>query len=135
MFAGVLPSVVDHLDPHLLALATGSAAPAPLDPALFAIEQVVNDVNRGRIAAGDLAMGIGMVREEERQPEPEPEPEPVPVPVTLPPHPQESEQVAVHVELPVDADAGLEDDGIDPALREIVNSLTNAQQVCSVSAS
>lgn len=107
------------LDPSLLALASNSTTTTPLDPALFTIEQVVNDVREGRIGPDDLRdepkpeanaeeSGTDPVSQEDPHaqahapPEPEPEPE---------------------------TELQLDDDGIDPALREIVNSLTNAQQV------
>ena len=61
-----------------------------IDPALFEIEGIVNDVRRGKVKLED----------------------------------HEAEQQEHH--------GHLEEDEIDPALREIVNSLTNAQQVGSV---
>lgn len=107
-----------NLDPSLLALATGTSS-TPLDPALFTIEQVVNDVREGRIGPDDLRdetkpadhteEGVSEpVIEEEPHPHTHAQPEPEPEPET---------------------ELQLDDDGIDPALREIVNSLTNAQQV------
>ncbi|TXT08921.1 hypothetical protein VHUM_02395 [Vanrija humicola] len=104
-------SAQPDLDPALFALATSSStsAPAPIDPALFAIEQVVQNVQRGRIGPEDMDLGssIHSAGLPDADPEPE-EPEP------------EAETFDPGVEV--------DDDGIDPALREIVNSLTNAQQ-------
>lgn len=107
-----------NLDPSLLAVASGTSS-TPLDPALFTIEQVVNDVREGRIGPDDLRdepkpadhseEGVSEpVIEEESHPHAHAQQEPEPEPET---------------------ELQLDDDGIDPALREIVNSLTNAQQV------
>ena len=57
----------------------------PIDPALFELEGLVNDVRRGKVRLDE---------------------------------PMEEEQDV------------MDEHDIDPALREIVNSLTNAQQVC-----
>lgn len=108
-----------NLDPSLLALASHGTSSTPLDPALFTIEQVVNDVREGRIGPDDLRdepkpadhteQGVSEpVMEEESHPHAHTQQEPEPEPET---------------------ELQLDDDGIDPALREIVNSLTNAQQV------
>lgn len=123
------------LDPSLLALTAtaSSTAPAPasdtpIDPTLFTIQQVVNDVRRGHVDPDELD-------EQDRE-------QLSALPVQE--HDDHQEQLHGHVEpihdhsqdvqvqVPVDAEHShiqLDDDGIDPALREIVNSLTNAQQV------
>ena len=75
-----------QIDPALHQLGKGNVEiPIPIDPALFELEGLVNDVRRGKVKldVDDHDMDGG----------------------------------------------GMEDDDIDPALREIVNSLTNAQQV------
>jgi hypothetical protein len=97
-----------ELDPSLLAL-SGASASAPIDPQLFAIESVVHDVQRGRVE--DLERDLAMEAASQE--------------VADAGHPDgllgddggQDEHIAI------------DDDGIDPALREIVNSLTNAQQV------
>ncbi|RSH86735.1 uncharacterized protein EHS24_005006 [Apiotrichum porosum] len=130
------------LDPALLALAASHAStqPTPIDPALFAIEQVVNDVNGGRIAPEDIGMGLVTAQREPERDEQQPEPEPEPEPELPQPQPQPHHVALDHTDVNIDighvssvevADPNhipLDDDGIDPALREIVNSLTNAQQ-------
>lgn len=70
------------IDPTLHRLSRDVSS-TPIDPALFELEGLVNDVRKGKIKLDDVD-----------------EPE--------------------HV--------GVDDDDIDPALRAIVNSLTNAQQ-------
>jgi hypothetical protein len=77
-----------------------------IDPALFAIEQVVEDVRRGKVKLYDEGSGGN------------------------------EDQVQVDADMTGSGDAsghqdglGMMDDEFDPALREIVNSLTNAQQV------
>ena len=72
-----------QIDPALHQLGK-SNVDIPIDPALFELEGLVNDVRRGKVKLDE-----------------------------------EHELDGV----------GLDDDDIDPALREIVNSLTNAQQV------
>lgn len=122
----------NEVDPQLLALAaaaSGHSSASQIDPALFAIEQVVNDVNRGRIGITDLGLSIGAPStREERNDEPEAV-HGIPAPPAL----EISDDASHgHVDMPPEADSihiQLDDDGIDPALREIVNSLTNAQQV------
>jgi hypothetical protein len=100
------------VDPALLAFgqptpsASGAEADLAIDPALFAIEQVVEDVRRGKVKLYDEGSGGN------------------------------EDQVQIDADLPGPGDAsghpdglGMMDDEFDPALREIVNSLTNAQQV------
>jgi len=76
-----------QIDPALHQLGKGNVD-IPIDPALFELEGLVNDVRRGKVKLDG----------------------------------EDHEMDAV----------GMEDDDIDPALREIVNSLTNAQQVSVV---
>lgn len=98
-----------ELDPSLLAL-SGASSSTPIDPQLFTIEQVVHDVQRGRVddLERDLTVdGVGQEVVEE--------------------HPHHMLDGDEHQQ--DDQHIPLDDDGIDPALREIVNSLTNAQQV------
>ena len=85
----------------------------PIDPALFAIEQIVNDArkNKDRLAGEDEARRAAAHS---------------PIQVTE----QEEEVLNEGGE---DAGIGMLDEEFDPALREIVNSLTNAQQVCNLS--
>ncbi|EKD00595.1 hypothetical protein A1Q2_05083 [Trichosporon asahii var. asahii CBS 8904] len=106
-----------NLDPSLLALASGTSS-TPLDPALFTIEQVVNDVREGRIGPDDL-------RDEPKPPDHTEEGVSEPV-IEEEPHPHTHAQPEPEPE--PETELQLDDDGIDPALREIVNSLTNAQQ-------
>jgi hypothetical protein len=77
----------------------------PIDPALFAIEQIVNDARKNK------AREVG---EDETR--------------------RAVEQISVNNEETENGNGshelGMLDDEFDPALREIVNSLTNAQQVC-----
>ena len=73
----------------------------PIDPALFVIEEVVNDVRRGKIRLHEKGQAGNA--------------ETHAVPAVS--EPMEGQGIQ------------LDDDGIDPALREIVDSLTNAQQV------
>jgi hypothetical protein len=106
-----------QVDPSLLAASGDAASEFPIDPALYAIEEVVDDVRKGKIRLQEQSVqGEGG--------------EPV-------------KQDGVHgvPSLAMGASGDhhgtgqgmqIEDDGIDPALREIVNSLTNAQQVCSI---
>ncbi|KAL1411543.1 hypothetical protein Q8F55_002505 [Vanrija albida] len=113
------------LDPALFALATSSSAntAAPIDPALFAIEQVVHNVQRGRIGQDDIDLGTNL--HDAGLPDAEAEAQ-EPVAESFDPE----VEVDVH-DVQQEADPNhipLDDDGIDPALREIVNSLTNAQQ-------
>lgn len=72
------------IDPALHRLGHDASA-IPIDPALFELEGLLNDVRRGKIRLDDTA---------------------------------DDQDVG-----------GIGDDEIDPALRAIVNSLTNAQQV------
>ena len=120
------PAATDnHLGLGLPSEALGSAL--QIDPSLFEIEQVVNDVRRGKIRLG-----------EDRRDEQEPE-RSVQHPNDTAHHRQHQQQddhpgehggMEGHGGLG-DASDGLQmDDEIDPTLREIVNSLTNAQQVC-----
>jgi hypothetical protein len=86
--------------------ATSSTEDIPIDPALFAIEQIVNDARKNK------AREVG---EDETR--------------------RAVEQISVNNEDNNEAgngahELGMLDDEFDPALREIVNSLTNAQQVC-----
>ncbi|AAW40844.1 hypothetical protein CNA02680 [Cryptococcus deneoformans JEC21] len=118
------PAATDnHLGLGLPSEALGSAL--QIDPSLFEIEQVVNDVRRGKIRLG-----------EDRRDEQEPE-RSVQHPNDTAHHSQHQQQddhpgehggMEGHGGLG-DASDGLQmDDEIDPTLREIVNSLTNAQQ-------
>jgi len=106
-----------QVDPSLLAASGDAASEFPIDPALYAIEEVVDDVRKGKIRLQEQS-----VQEEGGEP---------------------VKQDGVHgvPSLAMGASGDhhgtgqgmqIEDDGIDPALREIVNSLTNAQQVCSI---
>jgi hypothetical protein len=79
----------------------------PIDPALFAIEQIVNDARKGKVR---------MYADEDARPV-----EPASTLAETVGEDNEGEN-GQHV-------IGLMDDEFDPALREIVNSLTNAQQV------
>jgi hypothetical protein len=83
----------------------------PIDPALYAIEQIVNDARKNKER---------LVREEETRRAVAH----IPIPVA------EEEEEHVMNDGGEDAGMGMLDDEFDPALREIVNSLTNAQQVC-----
>ena len=83
----------------------------PIDPALYAIEQIVNDARKNKER---------LVREEETRRAVAH----IPIPVAE----DEEEHVMNHGG--EDTGMGMLDDEFDPALREIVNSLTNAQQVC-----
>lgn len=97
-----LPNI--QVDPSLLGLVTGHALgkdELPLDPALFAIEQVVNDVRKGKIKSEEQS-GHGQLDNAPQQ-----------------------------VACGDAAGTDMLDEEFDPALREIVNSLTNAQQVCT----
>lgn len=120
-------------DNHLgLGLPSEALGPAlQIDPSLFEIEQVVNDVRRGKIRLG-----------EDRRDEQELE-RPIQHPNDTAHHSQHQHQQQQQADHPGehggleghgglgDTSDGLQmDDEIDPTLREIVNSLTNAQQVC-----
>jgi hypothetical protein len=83
----------------------------PIDPALYAIEQIVNDARKNKER---------LVREEETRRAVAH----IPIPVAE----EEEEEAMNHGG--EDTGMGMLDDEFDPALREIVNSLTNAQQVC-----
>jgi len=83
----------------------------PIDPALYAIEQIVNDARKNKER---------LVREEETRRAVAH----IPIPVA------EEEEEHVMNDGQEDTGMGMLDDEFDPALREIVNSLTNAQQVC-----
>lgn len=115
-----------NLDPALLALASDNTSSTPLDPALFTIEQVVNDVREGRLGPDDLRdepkpadqtdeSATGPAAEEDNHA-----------------HAHASAHTQQEPEPDHEAELQLDADGIDPALREIVNSLTNAQQVSSL---
>jgi hypothetical protein len=84
----------------------------PIDPALYAIEQIVNDARKNKER---------LVREEETRRAVAH----IPIPVA---EEEEEEEAMNHGG--EDTGMGMLDDEFDPALREIVNSLTNAQQVC-----
>lgn len=85
---------------------SASTGEIPIDPALFAIEQIVNDARRNKARQ----VGEDETRRAVEQ-----------LPVS-----EENEAGNGSNEL------GMLDDEFDPALREIVNSLTNAQQVCTL---
>ncbi|WWC70102.1 uncharacterized protein I206_104049 [Kwoniella pini CBS 10737] len=100
----------------------GHGQPTPIDPILFEIAQVVEDVNKGKIKL-DL------------QPSP-----PQPHPTTINNNVEQIQQNSVQLQSSghqqghaqdgnVDVNLDVE---IDPTLREIVNSLTNAQQSSQV---
>ena len=84
---------------------SASTGEIPIDPALFAIEQIVNDARKNKARQ----VGEDETRRAVEQ-----------IPVS-----EENEAGNGSNEL------GMLDDEFDPALREIVNSLTNAQQVCT----
>lgn len=122
-------SNVHQVDPSFLGYGGGDQD-LPIDPALFAIEQVVNDVRKGKIKP-ELQDATQQSR------------------VTGQGHGHGHETISPSTTLAAIAAAtapshhlgGTETGGIDmldeefdPALREIVNSLTNAQQVCPPSA-
>ncbi|CAK9782586.1 hypothetical protein CC85DRAFT_311419 [Cutaneotrichosporon oleaginosum] len=96
-----------ELDPALLAL-SGASGSAQIDPQLFAIESVVQDVRRGRVEDLERDLAIDAASQD----------------VADASHP---DGLLGDDEAP-DEHIAIDDDGIDPALREIVNSLTNAQQ-------
>lgn len=116
-----------QVDPSLLAYGTGGHD-VPIDPALFAIEQVVNDVRKGKIkpevqdtttqrssgqgqGQGGQGANDGGTTSSSN------------VAGVIPADPPQNLGAV---------DTGgmdLLDEEFDPALREIVNSLTNAQQV------
>lgn len=105
---------LDQLDPSLLELVTSaagshSASDVVIDPALFGLEAVVNDVRSGKVRVDGQPGDARPVTQADGD--------------AAVPAPEEGghESHEIH----------LDDDGIDPALREIVNSLTNAQQVCT----
>jgi hypothetical protein len=83
----------------------------PIDPALYAIEQIVNDARKNK----ERLVGEEEARRAVAH---------IPIPVA-----EEEEEEAMN-DGPDDTGMGMLDDEFDPALREIVNSLTNAQQVC-----
>ena len=98
-----------QVDPSLLAASPAGADDFPIDPALYEIDEVVQDVRKGKIRLQDESgheVGVGQ---------------------------QDGQALSAQITgAGVVANApghDIEDDGIDPALREIVNSLTNAQQV------
>lgn len=83
----------------------------PIDPALYAIEQIVNDARKNK----ERLLGEEEARRAVAH---------IPIPVAE----EEEEEAMNHGG--EDTGIGMLDDEFDPALREIVNSLTNAQQVC-----
>ncbi|ORY32788.1 hypothetical protein BCR39DRAFT_521571 [Naematelia encephala] len=96
-----------HHDP--IGIGVGVGEYVAIDPALFEIEDVVNDVRRGKIRLDEVQVQV----DDE--------------------HPQEQGQGHGHGHGTGGGGGGnegmtLDDEEIDPALREIVNSLTNAQQ-------
>jgi len=107
------PLLAPQFDPALLSIgntAASSSKAIPIDPALFEIESVVNDVRKGKISLTREVI--------------QPRTNAVGSTYALPDEANRlsgGEPISAHV-------LGL-DDEIDPALREIVNSLTNAQQV------
>lgn len=110
-----------QVDPSLLVYGTGGHD-LPIDPALFAIERVVNDVRKGKIKPE-----IQDAREAQRSPG-----------LGQGGHDgaggtgsSSNTAMGTIPEHLASADTGLDmlDEEFDPALREIVNSLTNAQQV------
>jgi hypothetical protein len=100
------------VDPALLSFGQSVAAEdgdLAIDPALFAIEQVVEDVRKGKVNLyNDEANGHGNGD-----------------------HEAEEDGINAHASGSAGGQHDLEmlDEEFDPALREIVNSLTNAQQV------
>ena len=82
----------------------------PIDPALFAIEQIVNDARKNN---KDRLTG----EEEARR-----------AVASIPTQLVDQEEEVIN-DGGEDAGIGMLDEEFDPALREIVNSLTNAQQV------
>lgn len=116
-------------DNHLgLGLPSEALGPAlQIDPSLFEIEQVVNDVRRGKIRLGEdrrdeqeLERSVQQPNDIAHQSHHQRQDD----------HPGEHGGIEGHGGLG-DASEGLQmDDELDPTLREIVNSLTNAQQVC-----
>lgn len=116
-------------DNHLgLGLPSEALGPAlQIDPSLFEIEQVVNDVRRGKIRLGEdrpdeqeSERSVQQPNDTAHQSHHQRQDD----------HPGEHGGIEGHGGLG-DASEGLQmDDELDPTLREIVNSLTNAQQVC-----
>jgi hypothetical protein len=106
-----------QVDPSLLVYGAGGHD-LPIDPALFAIEQVVNDVRKGKIKpdvqdANQKEAATGAQHREASSSSMIGNSDPVPQHLGA-----------------VDTGLDILDEEFDPALREIVNSLTNAQQVC-----
>ena len=93
-----------QLHPQSIIASSRDIDDIPLDPALFVIEEVVNDVRRGKIRLHEHGQAVNA---ETRA------------------VPAASEAIEGHA-------ISLDEDGIDPALREIVDSLTNAQQVSTL---
>lgn len=98
----------------------------PIDPSLFDLERVVNDARTGKLSSQPLGPDDGMIAPIN------PHTQPIGVEHTV-----HSQQDTGHIEPQqqqetADIEAQGEDEEIDPALREIVNSLTNAQQVSPV---
>lgn len=98
----------------------------PIDPSLFDLERVVNDARTGKLSSQPPGPDDGMIAPIN------PHTQPIGVEHTV-----HSQLDTGHIEPQpqqetADIEAQGEDEEIDPALREIVNSLTNAQQVSSV---
>lgn len=98
----------NQLGEHTLAHPQSIEDDIPIDPALFAIEQIVNDARKNK----ERLVGEEEARRAVAQ---------------LPIHAEEEEVMNDGGD---DQGIGMLDEEFDPALREIVNSLTNAQQVC-----
>lgn len=100
-------------------------AELPIDPALFALEQTVNDVRRGKVKL-DPGVGVGTGTSHTGREQ---------IGVGSSSHHGSGNVIhTVHqsdgLGMTFDGvDAGLLDEDFDPAIREIVNSLTIAQQV------
>lgn len=116
-----------QVDPSLLAYGTGGHD-VPIDPALFALEQVVNDVRKGKIKpevqdAHQRSSGLGQGQGQGAH--------------NGTGTASSSSMTGVmgsdppHLGAVETGGMDLLDEEFDPALREIVNSLTNAQQVSS----
>ncbi len=106
---------IQQVDLSLLVASDQAGGDFPIDPALYAIEKVVEDVRRGKVR---------LDKDQSRQDGRKSAGEQVAQAVN-------SFDTAVTDSQEITSAVNMEDDGIDPALREIVNSLTNAQQVRS----
>jgi len=104
------------LDPSLLSTSGEDPSTFPIDPALYAIEEVVQDARRGKILLADERL--------------HPVKRDAPTPSFSPGRRVEGHGAGAEAHT-LARGMQADDEGIDPALREIVNSLTNAQQVCT----